>query len=78
MDYEAFSNRPVTFPANSNTGDTVCTNVNINNDGSLEPLLETFFLDITDGGGAGVEPGRERATVNIEETNDGGETSHVE
>ena len=77
MDYEAFSNRPVTFPANSNTGDTVCTNVNINNDGSLEPLLESFFLDIT-GGDAGIEPGRGRATVTIEETNDGGEASRVE
>ena len=77
MDYEAFSNRQVTFPANSNTGDTVCTNVNIINDGSLEPVMEMFFLDIT-GGGTDVEPGRGRATVNIEETNDGGEASHVQ
>ena len=71
MDFFEFSNRPLTFPANSATGTTVCTNVFINNDNTLEMDFEMFFLEISSTA-ADLQPGRERATVVIRETNDGG------
>ena len=69
MDFMEIVNRLVTFPANSMTGDTVCTNVNINNDMVLEMSVEIFFLDITSSD-ADIAAGRGRATVSIIESND--------
>ena len=72
MDYTQFANRVLTFPANSMTGSTVCTNVAINNDNTLEMDGEMFFLDITSTE-ADIVSGRERATVTLVESNDGSE-----
>ena len=69
MDFMAISNRNLIFPANSMVGDTVCTNININNDMVLEMGVEMFFLDITSTD-ADIAAGRGRAIVSIIETND--------
>ena len=77
MDFVQIVNRVLTFPANSMTGDTLCTNVNINNDMVLEMNMEMFFLDITSSD-ADIQPGRGRATVTILETNDGSKRNRKE
>ena len=66
-----FMNRPLMFTANSQMGDEVCTNIEINNDNVLEANMEQFFATITSSA-ADIASGRESATITILETNDGG------
>ena len=66
-----FTNRLLMFTAGSQMDDSVCTNIEIINDGVLEPNMEQFFADITSTA-ADIESGRDRATITILETNDGG------
>ena len=71
LDFMAFTDRPLMFEANSQMGDIVCTNIEIINDNVLEPNMEQFFADI-ESSAADIVSGRERATITILETNDGG------
>ena len=70
MDFTAFTNRALMFTAGSQMGDSVCTNIEINNDDVLELNSEQFFADITSTA-ADIESGEDRATITILETNDG-------
>ena len=70
MDYIAFAGRQLSFAANSNMGDIVCTSIEIVNDDVLEANLEEFFADITSTA-ADIAIGRDRATIRLIESNDG-------
>ena len=69
MDYVPVTDLELTFPANSVMGSTVSAEIVINNDIVLETNGEMFFVDITSSD-ADIEIGRERATIQLNETND--------
>ena len=70
MDFTAFSSRVLTFPIDSVGGDQQCTNVMINNDNVVEASGEMFFVNLASSD-ADIVPGRERATITIDDTDRG-------
>ena len=71
MDYASLSNSLLVFTPPSVTGDSECIDITINNDNILELTGEFFFADITSDV-ADLVPGRESATITLQEPNDEG------
>ena len=67
FDFIGIPNRVLTFPAGSQTGNSMCVDIGIINDNDLELGGENFFADI-ESNDADTIP--DEATINLQETND--------